>query len=857
MKKLLIGCVLFFIAPSLQAQIGLGITTPHPNAYFQVNSTNKGILLPRMTAIQRLAIAPNATANGLLVFDTDSSAFMFWTGTNWRKMSSSLESELWKKTGNDIYNGNSGRVGIGTNNPVAKLHVADSSVVFGSNSIFSGFPVPNPPVSGEGTRMMWYAELASFRAGAVTDNSWDRDSTGLYSAAFGYNTRAYGLGSLAVGSSTSANAGGFASGVSAKAYGYNSVATGFLTLASGASSVAFNTQTAATGENAFASGKKTLASGYQSFASGEESEATGIATTAMGFKAHASGNYAMAIGEDTYASFPHTFAGGYLASASGNYAFAYGNNALANGEGAVAFGNFTFTGRPYSFAAGNNLYAKCQGCVALGEFNDDGDNPSATPAYNDRIFQLGNGSASSRSNAITVLRNGSVGINNLNPFYNLDVTGTGQFTYDMLVGRNASVGNNFFVTGNSQLQGNLDVFGNTEIYGKARVGHDLIVGDTIYTRYLQLNGPTPISPGMVMTSDLYGNCTWQFPASATSYWSINGNDIYSNNPGNVGIGTTTPGSPLSFSNAVGNKISLWGNDPNYNYGFGIQGGLLQIHAASTVDNIGFGFGASNNFTERMRIQGDGKVGIGNSNPNYLLDVGNRMRIRSGGDVTTTAGVWLNNEDNSQERAFIGMQNDNSVGFYSINTGWSLTMDIGTGKTRIADGSQGDGKVLTSDANGYATWQNTNANKSAVLATFPSTGGVNLTTAAGNAYTNLYIDLPPGKWIVIATYLMAQGGASLTSGQSMFVRTFFSSSPSAVISTGDNIGSGLISGHIAYPTPFAIISGQNVLNNTSGATKRYYVWANMSNTGGQPTGFFLNNFCGSFWSENNLVAIPMN
>ena len=102
MIKLFVIAAIILCSTKLFAQIGLGITTPHPNAYFQINSTNKGVLLPRMTALQRLAIAPTATANGLIVFDTDSSAYMFWTGTLWRKIGG--DDGNWVKNGNDIYN---------------------------------------------------------------------------------------------------------------------------------------------------------------------------------------------------------------------------------------------------------------------------------------------------------------------------------------------------------------------------------------------------------------------------------------------------------------------------------------------------------------------------------------------------------------------------------------------------------------------------------------------------------------------------------------------------------------------------------------------------------------------------------
>ena len=61
--------------------------------------------------------------------------------------------------------------------------------------------------------------------------------------------------------------------------------------------------------------------------------------------------------------------------------------------------------------------------------------------------------------------------------------------------------------------------------------------------------------------------------------------------GNVGIGTTAPGFPLNMSNAMGDKIALWGNSGNTS-GFGIQNNLLQIHTDTSAGDVGFGYGLS-------------------------------------------------------------------------------------------------------------------------------------------------------------------------------------------------------------------------------------------------------------------------
>ena len=59
--------------------IGIGTLNPAPSALLDIDaspSNNKGILVPRLTAIQRLAIL--SPANSLLVFDTDSMCYFFY-----------------------------------------------------------------------------------------------------------------------------------------------------------------------------------------------------------------------------------------------------------------------------------------------------------------------------------------------------------------------------------------------------------------------------------------------------------------------------------------------------------------------------------------------------------------------------------------------------------------------------------------------------------------------------------------------------------------------------------------------------------------------------------------------------------
>jgi hypothetical protein len=76
--------------------------------------------------------------------------------------------------------------------------------------------------------------------------------------------------------------------------------------------------------------------------------------------------------------------------------------------------------------------------------------------------------------------------------------------------------------------------------------------------------------------------------------------------GNIGIGTTTPGFPLTFASSLGDKISLYGQSGNH-WGLGVQSGTLQIHSDAVGGDVAFGYGSSAAMTETMRIKGNGKT----------------------------------------------------------------------------------------------------------------------------------------------------------------------------------------------------------------------------------------------------------
>jgi hypothetical protein len=148
--------------------------------------------------------------------------------------------------------------------------------------------------------------------------------------------------------------------------------------------------------------------------------------------------------------------------------------------------------------------------------------------------------------------------------------------------------------------------------------------------------------------------------SSDNYWTANGSNIYNTNAGYVGIGTSTPRAPLSFFPAVGQKISLWddGNVAGNNYGLGIQAGLMQLYTYTINDDIAFGYGSSTSFIERMRVKGNGNVGIGNSNPlsplSFPAVLGEKITLYPG--ATGDVGFAVQGKDADQGRWECGHRN---------------------------------------------------------------------------------------------------------------------------------------------------------------------------------------------------------
>ena len=388
----------------------------------------------------------------------------------------------------------------------------------------------------------------------------------------------------------------------------------------------------------------------------------------------ATGNRAIAMGSFTKASGAYSSTMGLSTTASGSYSTAMGYNSIASSTSALAIGINTVASGSGATAIGDHTNAESTNTLAIGRYNiGGGDAISWVPS--DPLFEIGNGTSDvSRQNALTVLKNGNVGVNTNTPNVKLQVTnGTdaslgGTDGYIMLgniTGTNLAIDNNEIMARNN---------GSTSPLYLQNDGGDVTTGGPINVNQIT---PSGIAMRVNGAEALWYNGTyfsWGFGGSANFF------------SDDVGIGTSNPLARLHVVGADETGINVTTNSAS-------ETTLYALNASTSGSHYAI-HGTSNS------SDGTGVVGTGPKNGVYgfasaanSFGIGVRGRATGAsskgveGVSTGSSGMGVYAEGNTGVYAKSDSAAGNAV--YAFNT--STT---GTNSTIFATNNSSDGTGIT-------------------------------------------------------------------------------------------------------------------------------------------------------------------
>ncbi|MDR1937377.1 MAG: hypothetical protein LBQ73_02620 [Tannerellaceae bacterium] len=85
-KVLLLFLMSLFYSMGMAQQVGVNTESPNEKAVMDIVSSDRGVLIPRLTTVQRNAITPGTAERSLLIYNTDEDCFNYWLGTTWQSL---------------------------------------------------------------------------------------------------------------------------------------------------------------------------------------------------------------------------------------------------------------------------------------------------------------------------------------------------------------------------------------------------------------------------------------------------------------------------------------------------------------------------------------------------------------------------------------------------------------------------------------------------------------------------------------------------------------------------------------------------------------------------------------------------
>jgi trimeric autotransporter adhesin len=279
-KSFILLAIFFVLGENVFAQslaINTDGSTASASALLDVKSTAKGILIPRMTSVQRTAIG--TPANGLMVYDTDSLSFAYYNGSTWSFLKADADiSKGWSVNGNNNITA-SNFFGTTTNadilfkrNNVNAGFIRSNTTAFGVGSLGAGGNLYNTAVGYQNM----YSSISGLNNTALGSSNFYYGSSGNYNIAIGsdnipYVTGSYNIGIGAFNFSRNFYVGqNFMNNIAIGSYAQNQQWHGFENIALGTNALYNDT----TGNNNIAIGYHTLEanlSGYGNIGLGKNS----------------------------------------------------------------------------------------------------------------------------------------------------------------------------------------------------------------------------------------------------------------------------------------------------------------------------------------------------------------------------------------------------------------------------------------------------------------------------------------------------------------------------------------------------------------------------------------------------------
>jgi hypothetical protein len=623
--------LLIFTASAQNAGINADGSAPDKSAMLDIKSSNKGLLIPRVSLKSTIDVTTVPTPQtSLLVFNTASSGngntavstgFHFWNGQNWVPLTTTASTgsngNSWGLTGNAGTNFASQFLGTTDNKPLAfRINNQPAGLLGNTGNVFWGLQ------SGASSTIA-YSNVA-IGNGALRNNTDRPNLVAIGDSALFNNGTGAGISFNATQNTAVGSKAAFANttGDGNTAIGFNSLMksiNGQGNTGVGSSTLRENTSgsiNTAVGNVALRSnttGRDNVAIGGFTL----DGNTTGDKNTAVGsgalFNAKASGNTAIGSNAliDNTTGFSNVAIGidalrsntvrSNLVAIGDSALFNNGRNAtvIFHGESNVAIGSkaaFANTIGSNNTAVGHNALQK----------NISGGGNTSAGAFS--LRENTTGATNTAFGNLALLANTTGNNNTAVGSFALEANATGEHNtavgngalFNSKSSNNTSVGFNALVT--TTTGGN-----NTALGANANVGLATHVNAT------------------AIGANAFADCSNCMVLGSTAGFNGAPNSI------KVGIGTTNPLRPLTFASGIGDKISLF-ESPVGHYGFGIQGALLQIHTDNTAGDIAFGSGSSFAFNETMRIRGGGNVGIGTKVPSAKLTVAGN--ILASGSVTS-------------------------------------------------------------------------------------------------------------------------------------------------------------------------------------------------------------------------------